>query len=491
MPTIVERAPGTVAVAGLRFDRAPVTHARYAEFVEAEGHRPPASWPNGRCPDSLRDHPVVGVDYFDAVAFARFAGGCLPTEYEWVLASGLDEPRAYPWGDVFDNARCNTFRSGVKGTTPVGRYPAAPSGCVDLCGNVWELTCNEGPGATVLVKGGSWFDYPAHAKIDHSFTAPVAAASATVGFRLCYGRAERHPGFLDDGAVARAIDARRETPRSEPMPVPPPAAGVSLDPEGIRGALSRLDAVLPMSPERPRNREPSRLLATLARVERVFVEKRGVLLAAAALSVLLVATTLGAAVSGGTPARPRIERAAPVDPAPRPARRAKPRVVIRRTTPGDGRTRDALARAAAGETDPAKRRRLLYEVAVLDEKANGIGEPMALTVPPARGLVYVINRLGPREQRCLAELRRLGRVERLDVTVVYTGAEDFGSWLERKRGVLGRVFAVPDAGKSFAAAHGAKAARAVVGLRADGRAAFVLPGAPARARVEAQLVTLR
>jgi len=203
----------TVRAGPIEVDRAPVTNARYLAFVEATGHRPPLYWPNGRFPRSLADHPVVGVDFFDALAFALWAKGGLPTELEWCLATGLEEQREFAWGDGFDAARCNTVRSGIKGTSPVGAFPGgvAPSGCVDLCGNVWELTCTPFPGdpECVIVKGGSWYDYPAHARLETRFRARVHKSGATVGFRLIYGRPLRLPAFLDKELVARCIAYRR------------------------------------------------------------------------------------------------------------------------------------------------------------------------------------------------------------------------------------------------------------------------------------------
>ena len=106
------RTRDTVRVNGLEVDRAPVTNARYAEFVQATGHRPPHYWSDGRLPALLAEHPVVGVDFYDALAFAHWAGGSLPTEVEWVLVSGLKEHRAYVWGDEFGSDRANTVRSG-------------------------------------------------------------------------------------------------------------------------------------------------------------------------------------------------------------------------------------------------------------------------------------------------------------------------------------------------------------------------------------------
>ncbi len=202
----------TVTVGTLDIDRAPVTNRRYAVFVAATGHRTPLYWPKGECPTALLDHPVVGVDFFDALAFALWADGSLPTEEQWIESAGLAEGSAYVWGDFFDSARCNTAKSGIKGTTPVGAYPGgtAPSGCVDLCGNVWEMTCTAFPGDSdsIIVKGGSWADLPAHARLDTQFRTRVNKGSASVGFRLVYGVPGLLPHFLDRDLVDQCVAYR-------------------------------------------------------------------------------------------------------------------------------------------------------------------------------------------------------------------------------------------------------------------------------------------
>ncbi len=202
----------TVTAGSLEVDRAPVTNRRYAVFVAATGHRAPLFWPQGECPQTQLDHPVTGVDFFDALAFALWTDASLPTEEQWIAAAGLSEPSAYVWGDFFDAKRCNTARSGIKGTTPVGSCPGgtAPSGCVDLCGNVWEMTCTAFPGDSdsIIVKGGSWADLPAHARLDTQFRTRVNRGSASVGFRLVYGVPGLLPHFVDRALVDQCIAYR-------------------------------------------------------------------------------------------------------------------------------------------------------------------------------------------------------------------------------------------------------------------------------------------
>jgi carbamoyltransferase len=122
------------------------------------------------------DHPVVGVDWWDAWAFCRWAGGFLPSECQWEAAATGLEGRRYPWGDSWEEGRANTRELWgqdawkVGRTTPVDTYPQGrtEAGVYDLTGNVWEFTADAfatpwtptprlfDGGGTVTIKGGSF-----------------------------------------------------------------------------------------------------------------------------------------------------------------------------------------------------------------------------------------------------------------------------------------------------------------------------------------------
>lgn len=160
-------------IGSFNIDVYPVTNAEYKEFVDATGHELPRKWEEGTFPEGMGDHPVVWVNWYDAQAYAEWAGKRLPTELEWEKAARGSDGRTYPWGDTFDAAQCNSRESAVKGTSPVGSYPegVSPSGAFDMAGNVWEWTVDwyeayrgslyelgrYGEQYKVL-RGGSWFD---------------------------------------------------------------------------------------------------------------------------------------------------------------------------------------------------------------------------------------------------------------------------------------------------------------------------------------------
>ena len=145
----------------------PVTNEEYQRFVLESNIDPPAKWRNGKFLEKKAKHPVTGVSWYEAVAYASWAGKRLPTAAEWEKAARGTDGRSYPWGEGFDALRCNTSESGKRETTPVTQYQTAISvyGILDMAGNVWEWTSDEiqprGLGRQTretkrVLKGGSW-----------------------------------------------------------------------------------------------------------------------------------------------------------------------------------------------------------------------------------------------------------------------------------------------------------------------------------------------
>jgi len=181
--------PVTVRSVGFYMDVHPVTNAEYARFVEANAYPPPAHWGGKRPPAGLEDHPVVGVSWDDARAYAIWAGKELPTSVQWERAARGGDGRAYPWGEAFDPARCNTREGGPGRTTPVGEYDqgVSPRGCADMAGNVWEWLRDVPPSKKTedqrTAAGGSWEDPQEHALCYYRRRLDRSTRDRKTGFR--------------------------------------------------------------------------------------------------------------------------------------------------------------------------------------------------------------------------------------------------------------------------------------------------------------------
>jgi formylglycine-generating enzyme required for sulfatase activity len=155
----------TAEVRAFFVDEAEISNAEFKRFLEASGYRPKhpenflKHWPDGVMPADIAELPVVYVDLDDARAYAAWAGKRLSTEPEWHLAAQGTDGRAWPWGNDFDAARCNTTgdRALPVRSLPEGR---SPFGCYHMSGNVWEWTESERDDAHTrfaIIRGGSYF----------------------------------------------------------------------------------------------------------------------------------------------------------------------------------------------------------------------------------------------------------------------------------------------------------------------------------------------
>lgn len=211
-----ERPAHEVHVDDFWIDTKPVTNAAFVEFIDDGGYIRPELWSEAgrrwrqeadltapgfwtldggefrvqRFGESLPvtpDEPVQHVCWYEADAFCRWAGRRLPTEAEWEKAAaaggdGLDV--RYPWGDTAPTpGRANLALDGRMqfGPAPAGSLPegAAPSGCLQMLGDVWEWTASDFlpyPGFEAfpyreysevffgdeykVLRGGSWATHP-------------------------------------------------------------------------------------------------------------------------------------------------------------------------------------------------------------------------------------------------------------------------------------------------------------------------------------------
>ncbi len=132
-------------------------------------------------PEGATRHPVAGISFLDAEAYASWAGKRLPTPAEWERAArGLDG-RDYPFGMELDRNACNAHTGIV---AEVGGFPRdrSPFGALDLGGNVAEWTA-QSAGEHATTKGGA-FDLPRYRALAASYGREIARLPlAHVGFR--------------------------------------------------------------------------------------------------------------------------------------------------------------------------------------------------------------------------------------------------------------------------------------------------------------------
>ncbi len=121
------------------------------EFHDLTGTLGPRYWRDGRHDFRKANHPVIGVSWYEANAYATWAGVRLPTEAEWQMAaswrirSSTDVFRRFPWGDAMDWTRCNLWNAGRGTTVAVDEYAegGAPNNVLQMIGNVWEWVGTE------------------------------------------------------------------------------------------------------------------------------------------------------------------------------------------------------------------------------------------------------------------------------------------------------------------------------------------------------------
>jgi iron(II)-dependent oxidoreductase len=173
-----ERPAHEVDLPAFRIDAAPITNGRYLEFVLDGGYDQPQLWAAegwtwrqehdtrhpqfwvdegagdwsrvrfGLTEDLPLDEPVQHVCWYEADAFARWAGKRLPTEAEWEKAASWAPDgvkRRFPWGDGAPRADHANLGQTHFRPAPVGAYPAGASayGCHQMIGDVWEWTASD------------------------------------------------------------------------------------------------------------------------------------------------------------------------------------------------------------------------------------------------------------------------------------------------------------------------------------------------------------
>ena len=204
-----------VNVDAFYIDKHEVTNAQFQEFILADGYNKREYWtkegwnfiqknrfyyvyptqktyridkPLGLEDNSVSnapDHPVIGVSWYEAAAYAKWAGKRLPTEAEWEKAARGTDARIYPWGNKFDFSKLNYFPHHEK-LSPVGSYPigASPYGVMDMAGSVAEWCTDNMRGKdTKAVRGGGWNAIRLQLRCTHREIHPPAHRYYNIGFR--------------------------------------------------------------------------------------------------------------------------------------------------------------------------------------------------------------------------------------------------------------------------------------------------------------------
>ncbi len=203
-----EPTPYQVTLKSFYISETEITNAQYGLFLKETGRRQPLYWRDKNLNGATQ--PVVGVTWFDAVAFADWltkATGVnhrLPFEQEWEAAArgGLtSEP--YPWGREAPDAggvyRANYYPNnfdddGYRLTAPVASFPPNGFGLYDMAGNVSEWCLDRffpqtrqgpftNPEARVL-KGGSWYSRTRDLRCAARRFAAPQNADGFIGFRV-------------------------------------------------------------------------------------------------------------------------------------------------------------------------------------------------------------------------------------------------------------------------------------------------------------------
>jgi gamma-glutamyl hercynylcysteine S-oxide synthase len=251
------RAERLVETEGYFLDRYAVSNERYQEFVKDGGYEQmslwdesiwpavlsfvdrtgqpgPRFWEQGACVRGKETHPVVGISWYEASAFARWAGKRLPSDAEWVKAgawpvttdSARPVQRRFPWGEALDRRRANISGSGFETTVAVDALAGGDSvsNVHQLIGNVWEWTSGnfgtwEPAGQRIetmmplrSIRGGAfdtYFEAQAHCQFQ-SGESPLARKH-NIGFRCALGFCDVTLNAEVDGAdEADEAHAREE-----------------------------------------------------------------------------------------------------------------------------------------------------------------------------------------------------------------------------------------------------------------------------------------
>ena len=173
-----------------------------ARFVDRTGRPGPSTWEGGEFPAGKGDVPVGGVSWYEAAAYAKFAGKSLPTLYHWARAASVFQSRfVVPYSNLEG-----------KEALPVGTLRGVSNGGIsDMAGNVREWCINESGSGGRFILGGGWSD-PTYSFVDAYAQRPMDR-SVINGIRLALYAPNEPNLAAASQPISRAVtDYARETP---------------------------------------------------------------------------------------------------------------------------------------------------------------------------------------------------------------------------------------------------------------------------------------
>jgi hypothetical protein len=184
------------------------------DFVDASGRPGPSTWLAGDYPQGQAEYPVSGVNWYEAAAYAEYAGKSLPTSAHWDVASGAFTPMLQ-WPQLGGFGILAPFANfGGQGPVAAGASNGITAyGAYDMAGNVREWCWNETPGGRVI-RGGAWSDNSY--EFAYPRQAPPMDRSARNGMRLAV-----YPdrASVPEGAFAlQRLSTGAVSPTQRPVP---------------------------------------------------------------------------------------------------------------------------------------------------------------------------------------------------------------------------------------------------------------------------------